>query len=191
MPHFKKLVGAKCYLSPLAPEDAEAQARWENDLAVAIPLGDEAYLVTALDKVQEQIGGAIREQAHVFSIVDLATAQSIGRCMLFAVDQVNRSAMLGMLIGEREFQGRGYGQDATRLLLEYAFNLLNLNSVMLGTFAFNKRAIACYSKVGFREIGRRRQARLIAGRKYDVIFMDMLAEEFAGNHVASFLPPEP
>ena len=50
-----------------------------------------------------------------------------------------------------------------RLLLDYGFNLLNLNSVMLGTFAFNQRAIRCYERVGFKVIGRRRQARIIAG----------------------------
>jgi RimJ/RimL family protein N-acetyltransferase len=88
------------------------------------------------------------------------------------------------MIGDKEFQNRGYGQEAIRLLLDYAFNLLNLNSVMLGTFAYNLRAIAAYKKVGFREIGRRRQARLIAGRAYDGILMDILAEEFTGSVIA-------
>jgi RimJ/RimL family protein N-acetyltransferase len=88
------------------------------------------------------------------------------------------------MIGDKEFQNRGYGQEAIRLLLDYAFNLLNLNSVMLGTYAFNTRAIAAYKKVGFREIGRRRQARLIAGKAYDDIFMDILAEEFEGSVIA-------
>ena len=64
------------------------------------------------------------------------------------------------LVGEKEYRDKGYGQDATKLLLDYGVNLLNLNSIMLGTFSFNERAINCYKKVGFKEIGRRRQARL-------------------------------
>ena len=84
----------------------------------------------------------------------------------------------GSSSAKRTYWGKGYGADATRLLLEYAFTLLNLNSVMLGVFAFNERAIACYRRVGFREIGRRRQARIIGGQKHDAILMDILAEEF-------------
>ena len=187
MPHYKKLVGPRCYLSPLSHEDADAHTRWENDLAVAIPLGDEAYTPTSLEKMHEQIDGALRNQAHVFSIVDLGSEQTIGRCMLTNLDAVNRSAMLGILIGDPAFQNHGYGQEALRLLLDYAFNLLNLNSVMLGVFAFNERAVAAYKKVGFREIGRRRQSRIIAGKAYDTVLMDILAEEFTGSAIAQMV----
>jgi RimJ/RimL family protein N-acetyltransferase len=187
MPHYKRLVGTKCYLSPLSHEDAEAHARWENDLAVAIPLGDEAFTPTSLERMHEQIDGALRNQSHVFSIVDQETDATIGRCLLFNLDAINRSAMLGIMIGAAEYQNHGYGQDALRLLLDYAFNLLNLHSIMLGVFDFNTRAIAAYKKVGFREVGRRRQARIIAGKKYDVLFMDLLAEEFEGGVIAGYL----
>ena len=154
------------------------QDAWMNDLAVTIPLGDEAYVPYGLDKMQEEIAGAIRGQYHIFAIVDCATDRLIGRCLLFAVDPTNRSAMLGILIGDKEFQGKGYGQEASRLLLDYAFNLLNLHSVMLGAFSFNERALAVYRKIGFREIGRRREARIIAGKAYDVVEMDLLEDEF-------------
>ena len=91
--------------------------------------------------------------------------------------------MLGIVIGEKAWWNRGNGQRAIELLLDYGFNLLNLNSIMLGVIAFNERAIRCYRKVGFREIGRRRQARVINGKKYDVILMDILAEEFTSSYV--------
>jgi RimJ/RimL family protein N-acetyltransferase len=183
MPHYKKLVGEKCYLSPCSPEDAAKWAEWDNDLEVTIPLGDEAYIPYAFEKSQQIVDEVIRNQDHVFSIVDLGTDGLIGRCMLFSIDHVNRHAMLGIVIGEKDCWGQGYGQDAIRLLLDYAFNLLNLNSVMLGTFSFNERAIACYRKVGFREIGRRRQARIIGSKRYDAILMDILAEEYESAHI--------
>jgi RimJ/RimL family protein N-acetyltransferase len=189
MPHYKKIVGTTCYLSPLSHEDAEAHTRWENDLALAIPLGDEAYTPTSLEKMHEQIDGALRNQAHVFSVVALDTDQTVGRGMLTNLDAINRSAMLGILIGP-EYQNQGYGQEAMRLLLDYAFNLLNLNSVMLGVFAFNARAIAAYRKVGFREIGRRRAARIVAGKAYDVLLMDILATELSGSVIAPLVEQE-
>lgn len=178
MPYFSKLAGDLCYLSPCRAEDAEKWAQWETDLAVSLPLGDEAYVPTSLEKAREAVNRVQMNQEHVFTIVDRATDEPIGRGILFAVDPVNRSAMLGILIGERDYWGRGYGQEATRLLVEYGFGLLNLNSIMLGTFAFNARALHCYERAGFREIGRRRQARLIAGRKVDAVLMDILADEY-------------
>jgi len=96
--------------------------------------------------------------------------------------------MLGIVIGEKDCWGKGYGQDAVRLLLDYAFNLLNLNSIMLGTFSFNERAIACYKKVGFREIGRRRQARIIGAKRFDAILMDILAEEYESVRLQNLVP---
>jgi RimJ/RimL family protein N-acetyltransferase len=107
--------------------------------------------------------------------------------MLFNIDLVNRSAMLGIVIGEKAYWGKGYGQEALRLLLDYGFNLLNLHSIMLGVFAFNQRAIAAYRRVGFKEIGRRRQNRMIAGKWYDAVLMDMLDSEFTGGGVRAIM----
>jgi len=187
MPHYRKLVGNKCYLSPLSPEDAERSAAWDNDLEVALPLGDEAWTPTTAEETREGLGEAGRHHSHLFGIVDKTSDELIGRCVLFQIDAVNRSAMLGIVIGEKEYWGRGYGREATRLLLDYAFNLLNLNNVMLGTFSFNERALRCYGAVGFREIGRRRQARIVGDRRYDVVFMDILAEEFESPVVKGLL----
>ena len=86
MARYRKLVGTKCYLSPCAPEDAEAWAKWDNDLEVALPLGDEAYTPFSLQKSQEIVASVIRDQDHVFGIVDLETEELIGRCMLFDLD---------------------------------------------------------------------------------------------------------
>jgi RimJ/RimL family protein N-acetyltransferase len=178
LPHYKKLVGEKCYLSPCAPEDAEKWAAWDNDPEVALPLGDEAHTLFSLEAEQESIARIQKNHDPIFSILDLATGEVIGRGMLFDVNRVDRCAELGIVIGEKSYWNRDYGQDATRLLLEFGFNYLNLNSILLGVFSFNERAIACYRKIGFREIGRRRQARLIAGKWHDVVFMDLLADEF-------------
>jgi RimJ/RimL family protein N-acetyltransferase len=123
----------------------------------------------------------------MFSIVTLEHDILLGRCLLFNIDWVDRRAMAGIVLGEKTYWGRGYGQDAMRLLLDYAFNLLNLNSIMLGTFSFNERAINCYKKVGFKEIGRRRQFRIIGDKKFDLILMDILAEEFESPYVGNFL----
>jgi RimJ/RimL family protein N-acetyltransferase len=179
--YYKKLAGQKCYLSPCQLEDSEKWTAWFNDLEVSLPLGDEAYTPITYEQQRDSLLGA--RNGHVFSIVTQGTDELIGRCLLFAVNMVDRSAMAGIVIGEKSYWGKGYGFEAMALLLDYAFNLLNLNSVMLGTYDFNKRAIRCYEKLGFRTIGRRRQARIIGNRKFDTVLMDILAEEFDSVYV--------
>ena len=187
MIYYKKLVGQKCYLSPCRVDDAAKWAEWFNDLAVTLPLGDEAYTPSTSESEREAIAGIIKNKAHTFNIVDLKAEVLLGRCLLFNVDHVNRSAMVGILIGEKSYWNQGYGHEAMQLLLDYGFNLLNLHSIMLGVFSFNERAIRSYRRVGFKEIGRRRQARIVGGRKFDVIFMDILAEEFESVYVNQFI----
>ena len=182
MPYYRKLSGEKCYLSPIQAEDAAAWTTWMNDLQVSLPLGDEAYVPFSLEKMQEDVADSIRNQHHIFSIVTCDNDRLIGRCLLFSIDPVNRSAMMGIVIGEKDCWNQGYGQEATRLLLDYAFNLLNLHSIMLGAFSFNERAIQAYRKVGFKEIGRRREIRIIAGKAYDGVLMDILEDEFRAKY---------
>jgi RimJ/RimL family protein N-acetyltransferase len=190
MTYYKKLVGKQCYLSPCSVEDAAKWAEWDNDLEVTIPLGDEAYLPISLDKEREMLAHDIEKQTHLFDIVALEGDALIGRCLLFNVDTTNRSAMLGIDIGEKAYWGKGFGQDALALLLDYGFNLLNLNNIMLGAFSYNERAIHCYLKVGFKEIGRRRQAKIIGGRTFDIVLMDVIAEEYVSVYVGRFIPAE-
>ena len=189
--HFKKLIGKRCFLSPCSSDEAEKWAEWDNDLEVAIPLGDEAYTTYTLEKMREILAEVSKQQSHIFSIVETKTVTSIGRCLLFSIDHVNRQAMMGIVIGEKEKWGKGYGQEAINLLLDYGFNLLNLNNIMLGTYSFNLRAQACFRKVGFKEIGRRREARILGKEKYDVVLMDMLAKEFESPYVSQMIEQEP
>ena len=146
--YFKKLIGKKCYLSPCSAEDAEKWTQWDNDLEVTLPLGDEAYTLYSLEKMRDILNEVIKNQSKIFSIVDLGTDELIGRCLLFNINQVDRNAMLGIVIGEKDYWDKGYGQDALRLLLDFGFNLLNLNSIMLGTYEFNQRALGLLPQTG-------------------------------------------
>jgi len=188
MPLIRKLEGSRCYLAPVSLDDAELWTEWENDLEVAIPLGSEAHTTTAVEKMAEFIEEIIGSQQHVYNIVDRREETIVGRAMLYEVDHVNGTAKLGVLIGQRVYWDQGYGQEASALLLDYGFNLLNLHNIMLGVYAFNTRALRCYERLGFHIIGRRRQARLIGGKRHDVIFMDLLAEEFEGGFLQDLLP---
>jgi len=96
---------------------------------------------------------------------------------LYDVDFVHGKVTLGLLL-DKSFQSKGYGKESTNLLLEFAFNILNLNNAMLYAIDFNKKAIAMYESVGFKEIGRRRNAYNINNKVYDEVYMDILKKEF-------------
>ena len=179
MPYYRKIPGERLYLSPVSSDDAEKLTRWINDLETTLNLSM-ASKVISLDMEKEFLAG-LQKEGYNFAIVQQENDQLIGNCGLVSVDLVNRTAELGIFIGESEKRGKGYGTEAIGLLLDYAFNLLNLHSVYLRVRSFNQRGIRCYTKAGFSEIGRRRECVLIGGSYYDEIYMDILDTEFSGK----------
>lgn len=177
------MLGDTVSLQELHVDDASKIAEWLHDLEVTLPLGDEAYRVVTAETIRDDIEKAPERSGYrAFAIVQNENYCRIGRCVLVDIDYINRNAKIGIFIGDKQHWNRGYGREALRLALDYAFNLLNLNSVMLGVLAFNVRAIRCYKQVGFKEIGRVRERRIIGEERYDVIWMDILAKEFRQNY---------
>ena len=97
----------------------------------------------------------------------------------------DRTCEFGILIGEPGARGKGYGTEATRLMLDYAFTALGLRSAFLRTDAFNLAGQRAYAKAGFKECGRRRERRWLAGRWWDEMLMDCLASEFTSPVLAN------
>ena len=179
MKYFKKIVGERLYLSPINIEDVEKYTEWLNDLNVTINLSFSPYIFS-LEREKEALE-KLSKEGYNFSIVSLSKDELIGSCGLSEVNHINRTAEAGIFIGDKNYWNKGYGTEAMNLLLDYAFNLLNLNSVFLRVHSFNKRAIKCYEKCGFKEIGMRREAYIVGNKKYDHIYMDILASEFNGK----------
>jgi len=98
----------------------------------------------------------------------------IGTCALSQLDADNGSALFHITIGEKDTWGRGYGTEATRLMIDHAFSGLGLHRVALSVFAFNERAIRSYRSVGFVVEGRAREAIWRDGRWWDEISMSLL-----------------
>jgi RimJ/RimL family protein N-acetyltransferase len=106
------------------------------------------------------------------------TGRLIGSCAFSQVDGDNGSTLYHITIGERDSWNRGYGTEATDLMLELAFERLGLHRVSLTVFAFNERAIASYRKSGFVIEGTAREAIWRDGRFWDEHEMGILAEEW-------------
>ena len=176
MRYFKKLVGDRIYLSPRNIEDVQLFTKWLNDCETTDYIGIISNLMTLTSekKYLEEHSG----DEKVFSIVTENEDKMIGTVCLENINSVNRTATLGVFIGDKEYRSKGYGTEAIKLILDFGFRYLNLNNIKLDVLEFNARAIACYKKCGFKEYGRRRQAVFLNGKYYDRISMDILSDEF-------------
>ena len=113
-----------------------------------------------------------------FTIRRLEDGRLIGMASLDVESWRNRDAWVAIAIGERDNWGKGYGTDAMRLLLRYAFMEMNLERVSLVVFGYNERAQRSYLKVGFQVEGRQRERFRRDSQRHDLIFMSMLRGEW-------------
>ena len=165
-------------LGPLRRELIPLYLRWINNFGTTRTLGVSPRPMTLEQETAWYDQAAVDDARPMFTIYERATGRPIGNCGLHEVDLPNRRTLLGIIIGEPDARGRGYGTEAMRLLLDYAFTVLGFHSVMLMVYEYNGAGRRCYEKVGFREIGRRRESRWYNGRYWDEIYMDILATEF-------------
>lgn len=183
MEYFKKLVGQRIYLSPKSGSDEEVKkfTEWLNDFNTTDYTNRSAQLLS-LKAEKEYLDSHYKDGAN-FAIVTLDENKLIGSISLEKINYTNRTAVLGIFIGDKDYRSKGYGTEAIRLILDYGFNYMNLNNISLNVLSFNERAMKCYKKCGFEEYGRRRQCVFINGKYYDRVGMDILAEEFKESYI--------
>ncbi len=189
MKYFKKIIGEFCYLSPINPDDASQYAEWLNDLEITKFLAISHHQLNIM-RERAILEEMIKNNSQIFGIVDKKTDKLIGNCSLFDVNHRSRKAELGIFIGAKDYWNKGYGTEAVKLILDYGFNILNLQNIIIKVYEFNKRAIAVYQKAGFRIIGSRRESKIFSGKKYDEIYMDILATEFESVYVQKVMNRE-
>ena len=130
------IAGDLVALGPLRRNLLPLYQRWLNDLGTMRTLGLSPLPMTS-EKEQDWCDRQSKVEDDVpFTIYEKETLRPIGNTGLHGVDHRNRSATFGILIGEHEFRGKGYGTETTRLMLDYAFIALDLHNVMLTVFEF-------------------------------------------------------
>jgi len=177
MKYFKKIPGERVYLSPYSPEDIELYTKWMNDSAVTDGLGDTNVQFNLINE-KEWIDDILKKAEPAFAIVSAETDKAIGGIGLFEIKPVHRSASVGILIGDYENRGKGFGTEAMKLIVGYGFDVLNLRNIMLRVYDFNEIAYKSYLKVGFKEMGRQRGAHYLNNKYHDIIHMDITREDW-------------
>ncbi|MGE5264543.1 MAG: GNAT family N-acetyltransferase [Acidobacteriota bacterium] len=171
--------GEKVELGPVQREYLPRYVEWFNDWEMAQFLMTGIPLPQTLDSETAWFESRSKDPSNiVFAILALPEKNLIGNCGLHKLDFKNRSALFGIFIGDKNYWSKGYGTDAVRTIVRYAFEQLGLNRVELEVYDFNPRAVRAYEKAGFRRDGVRRQALYRDGRFHDVYLMGILREEW-------------
>jgi len=172
--------GEKIILRAVEEEDLEDWQRWLSKPEIARGL-IMRYPVSRLAE-RQLIEQSARPQPNdkIFAIDTLAGLY-IGSCGLHRISWEDRRATLGIFIGQRSQWGKGYGTDATRVLVRFGFDEMNLNRIDLHVFADNERAIRCYETVGFVREGVLRQFHYLEGGTVDIVVMSVLRDEYVAQ----------
>ena len=184
------IAGERVALGPLRRDLADTYARWLNDVDTRNGLShlgilEEKTEETWIDETLKSDAGH-HPRTATFTIYDRDDGAPLGTCGLMDIDHHHGRARFGIFLGDR--RGGGRGTEATRLTLDWAFNVLSLRNVLLEVMPWNAGAIRAYEKAGFKLIGRRRDAILRHGRRWDEVLMDAVAGEYAGSVIAGRFP---
>jgi RimJ/RimL family protein N-acetyltransferase len=169
----------------LTAENPEVMAsnfsRWNQDAGWVRFLDTEPSRLLSEKKWKEWLEKGLEKSGSdelFFAIRDLVSDTLIGFIGLFDLYKAHGDALVAIALGERKSWGNGYGTDAMRVLLRYAFSELNLRRVGLIVFEYNPRAIRSYEKAGFTHEGRVRGAMQRDGKRWDFLYMSLLREEW-------------
>jgi RimJ/RimL family protein N-acetyltransferase len=175
------LGGKKVYLRPLnAATDLALCQRWINDPQTRPFIGSGSIPVSAEREKQffEETEDRKFPRNIIMGIVVKATGKMIGTMGLHDINWIDRSATTGALIGDKTNRSRGYGTEAKELLLEYAFNTLNLHRINSQALSYNDASRRYSEKCGYRLEGRLRQAIYKNGRYHDLIQLGLLKSDW-------------
>jgi len=171
------LIGDKIYLRPAELEDAKFLFKGENDQQVR----DSLFLALPMSLIieQEKIEQFVKSrEAIVLIIVEKESNESIGQTAFFRIDYISRTAIFYLAILDPTHWSKGFGSEATQMMVEYAFKTLNLNRIQLHVCAENTAAIKIYERVGFIKEGVLRQAMFRNGNYFDFWVMGILRDDW-------------
>jgi RimJ/RimL family protein N-acetyltransferase len=181
------LAGGLVHLTAENPEVmAERFSRWNQDTELFRLLDTEPPRLLSAQKWKEWLEKDLEKDMTdevFFAIRTLEGDLLIGFIGLFDLYQQQGDTLVAIALGERKFWGYGYGTDAMRVMLRYAFNELNLRRVGLIVFEYNPRAIHSYEKAGFVPEGRIHGAMQRDGKRWDYLYMGILRDEWLAKGI--------
>ena len=171
------LKGQKVILRPVKMDDAPRFVKWFNDAEVNKFLNlRKVNLIDEKKWVKQKIKN--KNSGDLFFCIDTKEGVHIGTVALEAIHNLDKRAVFGIMIGEKDYWNNGYGTDAAKVILNYGFKKLKLHRIQLDVYSFNKRAVKVYKRIGFRLEGVMRDHVRFEGKYYSAYLMSMLESEW-------------
>lgn len=172
------LTGSRVVLRPITPADAPAMfASLDDAESMRLTGTQQTFTLEQVRQHCERVAAA--DDRVDYAITLPGDPAYIGEVVLNDIDWTNRSAGFRIALAGRPYFGKGYGTEATRLMLAYGFETLALHRIELEVYDFNPRAQHVYEKAGFVREGVRRDALLWDGTFHSAVLMSILAHEYA------------
>ena len=171
------IIGERCYLRPIEEADiGRGWLEWMNDEEITRNLSTSTGATHA--SLKEYLEKSQPPQCYMFGICLIEDDQYVGNARLSGIDNVNKLATYGWLIGNRNLQGQGIGTEALILLLRFAFDSLGLNRVSTSIASSNTASIRANEKAGFTREGILRERLFYDGKFVDAVQISILRREF-------------
>ena len=171
------LKSQQIYLRPLQEADAQSFLDNTNDEEIRYMTGTKSTFT--LEQIQQHIRNCKNDSTRYdFAICLNDNDLLIGELSISEIDHENSKAGFRISMFGTELTGKGYGSEATKLVLQFVFEKLNLNRLQLEVFSHNKRGIRAYEKTGFKKEGVLRDSLYYNGEFSDEIIMSFLKKEY-------------
>jgi len=170
---MKMYYGEKICLRAYKQEDIQIATSFVNDKELKKLLVTDIPFPMSLWEEDEWIKSqkSNKNGEYNFAIEDIKTKRYIGGCGIQNVNWLTRVATVGIMIGDKDYLGKGYGTDAMKVLVKFIFQDMNIRKIRLSTFSFNIRAQKSYEKCGFKVEGILKDEVFKDGKYYDEIVM--------------------
>jgi len=171
--------GERVRLTALRPEDAQTMMHWYEDgefsrlfdANTAVPKTD-AALSRWMDSAERD------KDAYALAIRLLYSDDMIGYIDIDGIQWNNRCGWMALGIGNPTHRNKGYGTEAMRLGMRFAFHELNLYRIQLTVFSYNEAAVRLYERLGFTREGTFRESIARDGQRHDMYLYGLLAREW-------------
>jgi diamine N-acetyltransferase len=177
------LMGRRVYLRPFSKDDLPHSQRWSRDPEIRRLTGEVAPMT---DAEAEKLFLDLRNDndRQWYAIVLKEGSRVIGECGLLRMFRPWRCTDMTVIVGEKDVWGKGYGSEAGRLLLDYAFEQLGFHRISICVVGFNERALKFWEGLGFKKEGVERDGYYCDGEFSDFVMMSILEDEFKTSRKA-------
>jgi ribosomal-protein-alanine N-acetyltransferase len=178
--HGFVITGENIMLRPLAKADIENRVKWFNDPDVRKTLIiNERF---ELEKTIQWFEKTQSDDSRLEFVIETSQKVPIGIIGLAGINRTHKTAEVYIVIGQKEFWGKGVMLEAEILLIDRAFNSLGLEKIWAETRSDNVASIITMKKIGFEVEGTLRNEKIVNGQRITVLRLGLQREDFKPSH---------